>query len=161
MYRLLLDCCTETALCPCLSTLWCCHTGLYCPDIFTGTYMTCSMQAFKKILLVSSGTHLLALDQHAADERVRLEALQLQLCDALNLVSTPSQSILLPAAPARQQKISSRQGKVLSSHSFRSPVGVHLSSAQAVTLWDPKVAVCHFQLTWSSDCAVSLFFRSL
>lgn len=100
------------------------------------------IQAFQKILLVRSGSLLLAVDQHAADERIRLEALQNLLCDALNNVNSPLQSIMVPAAPSRRQKSSPKQERVLSAQILSTPVGAQLTAGQAMKLSDAMVSVC-------------------
>lgn len=56
----------------------------------TPTHPACDTQADNKLLVVRCGSVLLAVDQHAADERVQLEALQQQL----------SQQMHVPAAAA-------------------------------------------------------------
>ena len=104
--------------------------------------MECYFQAFKKIVLVRSGSLLLAVDQHAADERIRLEALQQQLCNALNDVAAPLRSCMPPAASARRRIGEVDPGCVLSSDGLGSPVGIHLTPEQRMRLSDANVAVC-------------------
>ncbi len=60
----------------------------------------CTLQVDKKFIMMVCGSTLVALDQHAADERVRLETLQAQLQQGNAL-----QDLLLSKAPVRPQQV--------------------------------------------------------
>lgn len=73
-------------------------------------------QAATKFIVIMGGDTILAVDQHAADERVRLEALQGALADAIMAKQTGS------SAPER----------VLSNTPLASPAHVFLSWEQHI-----------------------------
>jgi DNA mismatch repair ATPase MutL len=93
-------------------------------------------------MIVRSESLLLAVDQHAADERIRLETLQRQVCNALKDDTAASQSLMIPAALARNRKVGSKQAELLSSHLLHSTVCIQLTAAQAMQFSYATVEVC-------------------
>lgn len=128
------------------------------------------MQAFSKLIIVENKGVLLAVDQHAADERVRLEHGQLATCACLAAraarsmhciglpPATSPQSVgshTQPASGTNSQNPSdtfprsrpvdvtslNRCEEVLISRNLKSAVPVHLSPAQHVKLGQSFVQV--------------------
>lgn len=77
--------------------------------------MPCTLQVDKKFIMMVCGSTLVALDQHAADERVGLEALQAQLQQR-----DAQRDLLLSKAPLRPQQVSCAVQQA--------PAGVHSHS---------------------------------
>jgi DNA mismatch repair ATPase MutL len=120
-------------------------------------FAACLGQADNKLIAARCGTVLLAVDQHAAHERVQLEALQQQLAQQVNVTSSPS-GAAAAAAARREDKAGGRVGSLLSHQLLQHPQQLNLTLQEACALqqYQPMVEAWGWRVSLTAAAAAAV-----
>lgn len=123
-------------------------------------------QANNKLVVIRCGSVLLAVDQHAADERVQLEALQQQLAQQMEAAAQQQGPTAAAAAAAATDASGAVSVPLLRHQTLQTAqlLGLSLQEARALELYETQVGLsysahkCHpaifcYNTTGSVCCA--------